>query len=163
MAAPSQNSGPTASAQALAIDGLFSRCGAKATCSQGGPMHVQHPDREGRTLCGVRWWFNCDHGEAYCQRCQQILRSIYRRENVRALATAKPLPAAPCSLSCLILDSSRNRSGCRAFQRGKGYPVRSKMKRSCSRRFRQRVQCTLLTQPNSGTPLDAGGTALKLS
>ena len=70
-------------ANAVGSKALFSRCGDKATTYVGGPMRVQHPDKPGRALCGQRWHFECNHGETYCQRCQKVLRQIYRRENAK--------------------------------------------------------------------------------
>ena len=45
----------------------------KVTVTQGQAMHVTDPLRDGYTLCGLRWWFECDHGADYCKKCQRIL------------------------------------------------------------------------------------------
>jgi hypothetical protein len=53
-------------------------CLRKVTVVKGGATHVTDPARTGRTLCGIRWWFNCDLGtEHYCQNCQASLAKIY--------------------------------------------------------------------------------------
>jgi hypothetical protein len=57
----------------------YEELGPKATCYQGGPMHVKHPHRYGWTLCGLRWWFQCDHGERYCRNCQRVVAGLYRK------------------------------------------------------------------------------------
>ena len=45
-----------------------------STSMRRGATHVADPDWDGRTLCGIRWWFTCDLGkDMYCKKCQHIL------------------------------------------------------------------------------------------
>jgi len=43
-------------------------------------MHVKDPEREGYTLCGQRWWFECEHGDLYCKSCQCYLAKRLNKE-----------------------------------------------------------------------------------
>ncbi len=49
----------------------------KVTCSAGKSTHVTSPTRDGYTLCGRRWWFECNQGtDWYCVICQGKLAKI---------------------------------------------------------------------------------------
>ena len=63
--------------------------GNKVSTKQGGAMHIEHAGRDGYTLCGVRWWFECNLGDMYCRRCQRILAGLYRTQNARLDAPAR--------------------------------------------------------------------------
>jgi hypothetical protein len=52
---------------------------AKVSTRRDGMMHVEHPILDGHTLCGIKWRYMCDHGEAYCRRCQRILAGRVRK------------------------------------------------------------------------------------
>ena len=50
----------------------------KVTVRIGGATHVTDPDRSAYTLCGRRWWFECNIGTGYyCETCQIALSRIY--------------------------------------------------------------------------------------
>jgi hypothetical protein len=47
---------------------------SKVTVTPGKATHVTDPRRPRYTLCGLRWYFNCDHGTGhYCVKCQRAL------------------------------------------------------------------------------------------
>lgn len=50
----------------------------KVTTTKNGVMHIATSSVGGRTLCGRRWHFHCDHGLAYCSICQRALAKRYR-------------------------------------------------------------------------------------
>lgn len=50
----------------------------KVTVRKNGATHVNNPHDSGKTLCGRRWHFHCDHGtDSYCRRCQEVLAARY--------------------------------------------------------------------------------------
>lgn len=49
----------------------------KVTVRINGATHVASPWLVGFTLCGLKWWYQCDLGsDYYCRRCQVKLSKI---------------------------------------------------------------------------------------
>jgi hypothetical protein len=55
----------------------------KVTVWAGGATHVTSPWYDGATLCGRRWWFECNLGTYhYCRLCQAKLAKIRKANPV---------------------------------------------------------------------------------
>jgi hypothetical protein len=80
-AAPPTTESPTSTARHSLCAALGSKIRDrlnKVTVRIGGATHVTHPNRSGYTLCGRRWWFECNIGtDYYCETCQIALSRIY--------------------------------------------------------------------------------------
>jgi hypothetical protein len=50
---------------------------SKVSRVRDGRMHLTFRMRN-TTLCGIGWYYGCDHGETYCRHCQAALARIMK-------------------------------------------------------------------------------------
>jgi hypothetical protein len=102
----------------------------KVTVRIGGATHVTDPNRSAYTLCGRRWWFECNIGtDYYCEPCQIALSRIQnwtksgvlftsstngKHSAPRQPITPAPLRSAPASLRFAPASNNRTLSHQRA-------------------------------------------------